>query len=278
MLRRTTTSLAFALFAITGCNGGTMTVDDTGPADGGMDIVMGDMGVDHGSMGDTAMPETGTDGGSCGAGFTCNPITNAGCATGMACITANDGDGGTIAMCVTPGTGGQGAHCATADACMQGFACLGSPGTCMKLCCGAGDNATCRSGPGGVNGATCSIMITGSPFFACQAASNCDWFLQNCPMGGNCQPTDAAGNTTCTTAGTGTQGAACMGPCAAGFTCIYDSAAMTTAHCLQVCDPTLGATDDAGTTPDGGVSRRCPSGLTCGPVGMRPMNYGVCHM
>jgi hypothetical protein len=279
MLRRSIAAFAFSALAIAACNG-NQTMNEAGGSDAsdvGPDI------VDHvviNDAGDVPMDVPMESSTTCGSGYgPCNPVTNAGCPTGQACFVASDGDGGVTTVCSMPGTAGWGQHCASADGCMQGFACLGS--MCLRLCCGPGDNATCRSSPGGMNGALCNQPLAGVSFYGCQAVTNCDWFQQNCPGGGSCEPTDTAGDTACNPAGTGRAGAQCAGSstsvnCAPGYTCILDMGSMTNAHCRQVCDPTVGPTDDAGTTPDGGVSRRCPTGTMCNPVGMRPMNYGVC--
>jgi hypothetical protein len=213
----------------------------------------------------------------------CNPVSNAGCMTGQACYFGGNGDGGVTSGCNTPGTITTGHACSTAEGCLPGLACLGTPGTCVKLCCGPSDNQTCRTGPGGMPGATCSIPINGVPFYGCLATQNCDWFAQDCTNGGNCQPVDSSGTTTCATAGTATDGAACggsAGDCARGFTCIQSGDAGA-AVCRQVCDPSFVTGSDAGPTPDGGVPHTCSTGFHCGQVGFPPSggtisNFGVC--
>ncbi len=129
--------------------------------------------------------------------------------------------------------------------------------------------------------ATCAIPLTGLPIFGCLPTVNCDWFAQDCPSGGNCRPVDTAGTTTCDTAGTGVDGDPCSGAgavaCARGFACISQATdGGSTGACRAVCDPTLAAGDDAGATPDGGVSRWCPTGRMFGRVNGQPSNYGVC--
>ena len=185
--------------------------------------------------------------------------------------------------------GRYGATCSTAAtermprrarACLGGVSGGGS--TCVKLCCGMGDNNSCRNGTGGMHGAVCAIQIQGLPFWGCLSVTVCDWFAKVCRAGQQCVPIDSMGSTTCVPAGTGTAGAQCQGPgdagfpnCAAGYTCIQSSTNASDGFCRQVCDPTLG-TGDAGTTPDGGVSRACPSGITCDGVTGEPNTYGVC--
>ena len=281
-LRHSSIALAFAAsLALVGCSGGTDTDAST---DGGTDVVRDVSNMDV-QRDDVMGTDGGTDGGggTCSTGMlgSCNPVTNAGCPTGQACYIVGDGDGGVTASCSTPGTAGAEMPCANADSCLQGFACLGDPGRCVKLCCAPGDNDTCRNGPGGIRGATCSVGIQNVPVFGCQATTNCDWFAQDCANGNNCEPTDATGTTTCTSpGGTGMDGAPCGSAsgavdCALGYACIQlNNDAGTGPACRKVCDPTATGTD-AGTT-DGGVSRTCDAPLHCGGVNNRPNNYGVC--
>ncbi len=146
--------------------------------------------------------------------------------------------------CGMPGAGGYGATCATPASCMQGFACLN--GTCAKLCCRVGDDSPCRTGPGGVAGASCQLRITGGDVMACLAPVRCDWFAQDCPGGANCQPL-AGGGTSCVVSGTGTEGMPCgegtTTNCARGFACI---ASGTAGACRQICNPEARGGDAGG--------------------------------
>lgn len=277
-------ALSMCLF-IPGCpppvdidSGGTDASDTRADINNMVDVPRVDMGMGV----DT--PPTGT----CPTAMLgpCNPVTSAGCMTSQGCYTVGEPDGGVTGMCATPGTGGNETPCNGGNDCLQGFACLGmgtGPNHCVKLCCGVGDNDTCRNGIGAIHGATCSVQITGLPFFGCQAATACDWFAQDCANGNSCMPTDTAGTTSCTTpVGTGTEGANCGSgtgavACARGYLCIMSgSDAGPAAVCAHLCDPSYVAGTDAGTTPDGGVSRACPTGLNCHPVNGTPPNYGVC--
>jgi hypothetical protein len=287
ILRRS--SMVFALtagLALSACSGGGDTdVVGTDASDRGTDMgITGDVVNPH-DAGDTGVvTDTGMTG-TCAAAMlgTCNAISNAGCMSGTGCYLANDGSGGVTGMCVSVGTVAVGEACSSANDCIQGLACLGEPGRCVKLCCGPGDNDTCRNGPGFQRGSVCSIPITGLPIYGCQATMNCDWFAQDCANGNNCEPTDATGTTTCTTiVGTGVDGDACGSStgavnCALGYTCITIASDAGTggAACRQVCDPTVSGTD-AGTPADGGVARTCPTDRHCGRVTDRPNNYGVC--
>ncbi|MEI8254350.1 MAG: hypothetical protein WCJ30_01625, partial [Deltaproteobacteria bacterium] len=226
LLRRPTFVLvALASFGLLGCpppveNPDTTGTDasdiarDNGPGPDAADVI-------HADAPPADVTATGCATAMIGA---CNLVTNAGCAAGQMCVFSDNGDGGTTGACAPTGTGGTGAPCTSADSCLQGLACLGTPGLCTKLCCAMGDNDPCRTGPGGQRGATCSIPLSGLPLFACLATTNCDWFAQDCPSGGNCRPVDTAGTTTCEAAGTGVDGTACSGAgavaCARGFACI----------------------------------------------------------
>jgi hypothetical protein len=268
--------VAFAALALGACSGGggNDAGDTRGPSDAGDVAMVTDIGPQDGP------PEAGP---ACGSGLgPCNPVTNTGCATGQACQTSvNMDQTALVTSCGRAGTGGYGASCMSEDDCMETFTCLGDRG-CMKLCCGLGDDETCRTGPGGRPGATCTAQIAtrnGGPsgLWFCTLPMRCDWFAQDCAGGANCLPVRADGTTECQAAGTSTNGQPCGGStgmnCARGYICI---AAMPTAVCRQICDPTLAAGADAGTTPDGGVSRACPSGYRCGGVNDRPRNFGVC--
>jgi hypothetical protein len=74
----------------------------------------------------------------CGATLgACNWVTNEGCGAGLGCYRATV-DGGVRQLCAAVGGGAWGARCTSANDCAQGFACLGEPGRCTLLCCGAG--------------------------------------------------------------------------------------------------------------------------------------------
>lgn len=287
MLRRPSILLvAFTSVGLMNCSQPVEMDSGTDVTDAGVHDTGTNMDVQHADVPPT---DTGTDGGSatCGTGLgPCNPVTQTGCGTGMACIFGGDGDGGVTSICTSPGAGAPGATCNSADGCLQGFACLGNPGHCTKICCGPGDNETCRTGVGGVHGATCAIQIQDVNFYGCQATTTCDWFAQDCANAtDNCQPIDSTGTTTCVAGGTGTDGASCGGgtgavDCARGFICISAGPdAGSGGVCRAICDPS-DTTGDAGTTPDGGVSRLCPTGRHCGGLnfadGHSLPNFGVC--
>jgi hypothetical protein len=286
MLRRTSIYLALATgIALTGCSGenatdgggGTDAADRSNDTGGQMDVQRPVDVVDTGHASDSG-------GSACAAAMLgmCNAISNEGCTGGQGCYLAGDGDGGVTGMCVPVGSVALGDPCNAANDCIQGLACLGEPGRCVKLCCGAGDNDTCRNGPGGARGAVCSIPITGLPIYACQQTTGCDWFAQDSPNGNNCEPADASGTTTCDTpVGPGVDGDPCGSStgavaCALGYTCIQiaSDGGTAMAACRQVCDPNATGTD-AGSS-EGGVPRTCPADRHCGRVNDRPNNYGVC--
>jgi hypothetical protein len=220
------------------------------------------------------MPEAGpppTDGGGggemCGSMFSpCNPVTNQGCPAGQACVLMN------AAMrrsaCVPAGRGAFGAACMSAEECQEGLVCLGNK--CTRWCCGSGDNATCRSMPGGRPGAICNINVRDTGLFACSLPDNCDVHQQNCMnMTDSCVPVGADGTTQCITPNAMARpGGPCMflNDCPRGHICVGPEG-MTT--CRPVCDPTGMAM---------GTFSRCAAPLTCGRVTGGPMNVGVCTM
>ena len=287
LIRAAFASLLAALLVLAGCPS-PMTTPDGGTSPG--NDAATDTGVhadgpthppDAVTQDSSTTGDAGPDGGVCAALALpgCNPVTSAGCTTGMGCYEGLAPDGGVAGQCVGPGqigVGGWGATCTADTDCQPGFACLGMAGssasTCTKLCCAAGDNASCRTGSGAMNGATCSIGITDSPLFACQMAVACDWFAQDCPNGGACIATDSAGSTTCQPAGPGRAGAQCGGTpaadggalvqCAAGYDCVGDTSSGNF-FCRQICDGSLAAGADAGPAPDGGVSRTCSGSTQC---------------
>jgi hypothetical protein len=211
---------------------------------------------------------------NCGSGMgPCNPVTNAGCQAGEACVRAMTSGGQVTTQCVTAGTAGFGGDCTQPTDCREGFVCL-STGKCHKLCCGAGDDSTCRdTAGGGLPNATCSIQISdqgggATGLFACQLPTRCDPFAQDCPTAtDNCQYTRADGTTQCVPSGTATDGMTCNSttPCAQGFLCIGSGASGT---CRKYCNPMAPG--------DAGAARTCPSGFQCGGVSQLPNNFGVC--
>ena len=198
-----------------------------------------------------------TDGGSaCGMAFgpRCNLVTSAGCMAGQGCYY----DPNAMirqAVCRTAGSAGWGERCDATTPCREGFACLGNPGACTKLCC-PGDNATCRDeAHGGRAGARCVGTINNLPGVQyCLADSSCDPFATT----GNgctadtprCEP--LGDSATCVRQGTGCtpggDGAACCANscCQPGFICTLSADAGT-------CDPMR---------PNGVCRRTCNSRAT----------------
>jgi hypothetical protein len=66
----------------------------------------------------------------------CNPLTSTGCVAGASCqIFEETGTGRYFTDCTAPvGAGGQNAPCTTNEQCQRGFACVGTPGTCLRYC------------------------------------------------------------------------------------------------------------------------------------------------
>ena len=239
------------------------TITDRGPADGG---------------------PTSTCGATLGA---CNIVTNTGCTAGNGCYAARGADGGVAATCATAGPHGWGDTCSSANDCREGFACLGTPGTCVKLCCGS-DNASCRDeSRGGRAGSLCAGGITGTDVNTCTDVTTCDVYATT----GNGCPTDrprcefiaADGTTNCYASQPGMTISAEGGPCCVdnrcqpGFVCVPVDLTMASTACSdtapnrvcrRACDMRrVGA--DAGSL--------CPTGQSCS-LGFNgaPAGYGAC--
>lgn len=207
----------------------------------------------------------------------CNWVTNEGCSGANGCYRANV-DGGVRQLCAAAGNGGWGAPCTTANACRQGFVCLGEPGRCTMLCCGA-DHARCGDpGAGGRVGALCVGAVLGTDTRYCLAVEPCDPLAtgaNGCPNDRpRCDVIAATGATACLPVreNAGGEDAPCCRSesCQPGYACIREvtracSEATPTGACRRFCDPTR----------DGGAV--CPSGQGCGTrfEGLPP-NIGAC--
>jgi hypothetical protein len=256
--------------------------EDAGPTDTGV----ADLGVTDVPVTDRGMvtPDTGTPdaGGSrCGQFPMCNVVTNAGCGAGQGCYAVGGGDAGLSAQCAMSGRAGWDEPCMTADGCREGFACLGSPGRCTRLCCGT-ENSICRDEThGGRPGAICAGVVTGTDIKFCVDPQSCDPYATSnnrCPAEmPRCDVIGADGTTSCravrASPAPGTDGARCCMSieCAPGFLCIGMASggmcnpASPSYNCRRVCNPTV---------RDGGVA--CPSGQMCNMLNGQPETYGVC--
>jgi hypothetical protein len=291
-----------------GCSagGGTTEPDDAGttPVDTGrrdtgvlVDRGVTDTGVTQPDVGPGPFDvgPVPTDGGTgptdsgttatCGMLGVCNIVANTGCAVGEGCYGARMAPGDPVTgVCAMAGRRGWGERCTAANDCREGFACLGTPGTCTKLCCGT-DNASCRDETrGGRAGALCAGTINDiANVRYCIEATGCDLYATSnnrCPSDRpRCDAISADGTTNCfaQTAGVtpGMDGTPCCNNqrCAPGFVCVGFSSttcdtAMPNRNCRRVCNP-----DTEGT--DAGVV--CPSGQFCGArFNNLPETYGAC--
>lgn len=76
----------------------------------------------------------------------CDPVTSAGCSSSASCqiYQENTGERRFFTDCTAPaGPGGQGASCTTEAECRRGFACAGTPGTCLRYCTAPGTTSGC---------------------------------------------------------------------------------------------------------------------------------------
>lgn len=258
---------------------------DAGPTDLGST----DTGTvtDHGTVTDQGSPDTGsaaTCGGTLGA---CNVVTNANCAVGQGCYAGRNADGGVGASCAPAGSHGWGEACSSANGCREGFACLGTPGACVKLCC-QNDNASCRDEThGGRPGAVCAGTVNGSDIRTCMEISSCDVYAtgsNRCPVDRpRCDIIASDGTTNCfpqeAGAAPGAEGTACCSNnrCQPGLVCVPRDttmggvacvAAMPNRVCRRACNPTL-------TGADAGAV--CPAGQACSlHFNDTPETYGAC--
>ena len=272
-----------------GCGSSSGGVDDAGFVDlGAADLGTSDTGAatDRGAPTDRGTVDAGAPA-ACGAGLgACNIATNAGCTTGNGCYAVRGADGGVASQCAMAGAHGWGDTCASANDCREGFACLGSPGSCMKLCCGS-DNASCRDETrGGHAGALCAGGITGTDVRTCMDATNCDVYAttnNGCPADRpRCEFIAADGTTNCFAAQAGSPTSAEGGPCCVnnrcqpGFVCVPRDLSMATAACIEASPNRLcRRACDMNRSPDAGT--QCPSGQAC-TVGFNgaPTGYGAC--
>ncbi|MBL8603526.1 MAG: hypothetical protein JNK72_16500 [Myxococcales bacterium] len=276
-LRRLALSFGFGLLgaAVLGCSDDTGTTPgaDAGPSLtdlGARDTGPGDVGQVLADRPDAGPADSGQSTASCGMLGRCNYVTNSGCAAGEGCYAAREMANGPITgLCVTPGTRGWGERCTSVNDCREGFACLGDPGECTKLCCGT-DNTSCRDeSRGGRPGAVCAGTITGLDARYCISVVSCDPYAtanNRCaPSTPRCDPIAADGTTNCFAQQSGvtpgTDGTPCCvnTRCAPGFACVgTDPAACNTAApnrvCRRVCNPDTEGTD-AGTA--------CPANQRC---------------
>lgn len=218
--------------------------DDDRPTDDDTDTTTRDLGpgadlgpgVDLGPAPDLGPGvDMGPGTSMCPAGV-CDLVTNAGCAAGEGCYFAAAMAGEAPApLCAPAGTLADGAACDSANACQEGFICVGDPGVCRRICCGDND-ADCNPGTTGqlclINIVDADMMPTGVG--ACQLPDDCDPIAQTgCDGGEACFPS-GEGAFTCATPGPGMQDASCEDTgCAAGFLCIM---ATDGPICAEICD------------------------------------------
>jgi len=209
----------------------TTTPRDLGPGtDSGPGTDLGP-GVDMGGGG----MDMGPGMSMCPAGV-CDLVTNAGCMAGEGCYFAASMAGEAPApLCAPAGTLADGASCDSANACQEGFICVGDPGVCRRICCGDNDNDCDPT----TTGQLCLINIVdsaGEPtgVGACQLPDDCDPIDQTGCMGGDACFPSGDGAFTCAAPGPGTQDSDCedMG-CAAGFLCIMGTDGPV---CAEICD------------------------------------------
>ena len=264
---------------------------DAGP--GELDVAITDRGTvtDRGTIADRGAPDSG-GGATCGGTLgPCNVVTSTGCMSGEGCYAVRSADGGVGASCAPVGRRGWGEPCTTANGCREGFACLGTPGSCVKLCC-QNDNASCRDeARGGRPGAVCAGMVNGSDTRTCMEISSCDVYATSgnrCPAERpRCDIIASDGTTNCfpqeAGATPGDDGAACCSNnrCQPGMVCVPRDRTMGNVACVpaspnrvcrQVCNPMV-AGADAGA--DAGA--QCPAAQTCSfTFTDTPETYGAC--
>lgn len=209
---------------------------------------------------------------ACGNTFgpRCNLVTSAGCPPGQGCYF-DPRALLQVAMCRMAGRGGWGDPCMAPTDCREGFACLGSPPRCLKLCC-EGDNATCRDeARGGRPGARCAVradlrgngmatvsVCLGDPCdpFGTAGANRCPSETPRCePLGDGATCFQQA--TGCTPGGDGTP--CCNnGCCQPGFLCVLPAmggmctSSAPTGVCRRACNARAAMPDSV-----------CPTGQRC---------------
>jgi hypothetical protein len=167
----------------------------------------------------------------------CNPITNAGCATGERCTYVHEprtGERVGLPGCQLPGTAGSGGACivdpvSLIDDCARAF-CVS--GVCRDFCTNS-PNTLCNVG-------YCPTDAAGTVCFA-----PCDPLAPDeCSDGESCYPPPESHEQTpgCAPTGVVTLGQPCVFPhdCEAGLTCIAGAGAT----CVEVCDLQAAACGD----------------------------------
>lgn len=208
----------------------------------------------------------------------CNLVTSAGCADHQGCFVGRL-DGGTIATCAVPSPSAQwGTPCETANGCAPGFACVGSPATCVKLCC-ADDDAHCADvSHGGRAGGVCAGILTGTDTRLCVQSTTCEPLLLTHNGCGadrpRCDVISPRGATTCAAihgSGRGDGEACCANTeCRVGYVCVGSDTSVCDSstpnrQCRRACDPTQTTT----TT--------CPQGQGCTVHFVdTPRSFGAC--
>ncbi len=264
--------------------------DSPTATDGGVDVGTTDRGAvtDRGTATDRGTSDggsTATCGGTLGS---CNLLTSAPCGVGTGCYAGRSPDGTLGASCAEAGRRGWGEACTTANGCREGFACLGTPGACIKLCC-ENDNASCRDETrGGRPGAVCAGGVTGTDVHTCTEVTSCDLYATSgnrCPAERpRCDILADDGTSNCFAqeagATPGGDGAACCtnNRCQPGFLCVPAVAgggseacvaATPNRVCRRVCNPLLTGAD---------AGAQCPAARTCvGFSAGAPESYGRCE-
>ncbi|RZO58222.1 MAG: hypothetical protein EVA89_19740 [Sandaracinaceae bacterium] len=104
----------------------------------------------------------------------CDPVARTGCRSGAACHIFRESMGAMRAFldCAAPvGFGTQGASCTDNGDCASGYACAGTPGTCLRYCDSAGTIGTaggCRSSEACYGFAT-PLIVAGTEYGVCDA-------------------------------------------------------------------------------------------------------------
>ncbi|MDB4930271.1 MAG: hypothetical protein JWM10_2755 [Myxococcaceae bacterium] len=220
---------------------------------------------------------------ACGATLGgCDPVANRGCPPGRACYVVADVRAAGSA-CADAGSHGWGDLCESAEECRPGFACVGIPRTCQKLCCGSADES-CRDEPnGGRARALCVGNIVGTQVHTCMDVVACSVFAvtgNGCPADHpRCGFITAGGTTSCfpvsPEAAAHPEGAACSHnvECQPGFVCVpadleapaRPCAARADCACRRTCHRVSGARPP------------CPPGRACGvSFDGTPADYGAC--